>query len=60
VAGQEQFLADLGERQVGGEHRQQAELGAGQRRGPGGALPPDVATALGYDVAAALEEPGDR
>jgi hypothetical protein len=37
VAGQEQLGGDLGERQVGGQHRQQAQLGGSQRRRPGGA-----------------------
>jgi hypothetical protein len=32
----------------------------GRRIGPGRLCRSDVATALGYDVAAALEEPGDN
>ena len=36
MAGQGHLLGDLGERQVGGEHRQQAQLSSGQCRRSGG------------------------
>ena len=36
---QEQLGSYLGERQVGGQQRQQAKLGRGERRRPGGAGP---------------------
>src|SRR6516225_6074248 len=42
VAGQEQFPADLRERQVGGEQRQQAQLGGAQRRGSRGGRTPGL------------------